>query len=107
MKSLIHKTMMQYFICTVVMFLLMAPMFYLLTKHFYAEDLIDLIESVRKGKGIPELDLEEDIMAGVMLQFILIFAVLSMAMYVTVRFITRRLWLPFDDTLAKTESFKP
>ncbi len=106
MKSLIHKTMMQYFICTVVMFLLMAPMFYLLTKHFYAEDLIDLIESVRKGKGIPELDLEEDIMAGVMLQFILIFAVLSMAMYVTVRFITRRLWLPFDDTLAKTESFK-
>lgn len=27
-------------------------------------------------------------------------------MYVTVRFITRRLWHPFDDTLAKTENFK-
>lgn len=67
MKSLIHKTMMQYFLCTVMMFLLMAPMFYLLTKYFYAEDLIDLIESVEKGRGIPDLDLEEDIMAGVML----------------------------------------
>lgn len=106
MKSLIHKTMMQYFLCTVMMFLLMAPMFYLLTKHFYAEDLIDLIESVEKGRGIPDLDLEEDIMAGVMLQFMLIFAILSVAMYVTVRFITRRLWHPFDDTLAKTENFK-
>lgn len=106
MKSLIHKTMMQYFLCTVMMFLLMAPMFYLLTKYFYAEDLIDLIESVEKGRGIPDLDLEEDIMAGVMLQFMLIFAILSVAMYVTVRFITRRLWHPFDDTLAKTENFK-
>lgn len=106
MKSLMHKTMMQFFICTVVIFLLMAPMFYLLTKHYYAEDMIDLIESVEEGHGIPELDLEEDIMAGVMLQFILIFAVLSIAMYVTVRFITRRLWQPFDDTLAKTENFR-
>lgn len=103
--SLTHRTMVQFFICTVVIFLLMAPLFYLLTKHFYAEDLIDLIEAVKNGHGIPELDLERDIMAGIMLQFLLIFFTLSIAMYVTVRFITRRLWHPFDDTLAKTENF--
>lgn len=104
-QSLIHKTMVQFFFCTIVIFLLMTPMFYLLTKHFYAEDLIDLIESVKNGQGIPELDLERDIIAGVMLQFILIFLILSIAMYVTVRFITRRIWHPFDDTLEKAENF--
>lgn len=104
-KSLIHKTMMQYFLCTVVIFLLMAPIFYLLTKHFYAEDMIDLMESVRSGRGIPELDLERDIMAGVMLQFLLTFLILSLAIYVTIRFITRRLWQPFDNTLAKAEDY--
>ena len=103
--SLIHKMMVQFFICTVAIFALTTPLFYLLTKHFYAEDLLDLIESMRMGDGIPELDLEEDIMAGVMLQFLLIFAILSIAMYITVRFITRRLWHPFDDTLSKTEDF--
>lgn len=103
--SLIHKTMVQFFICTAVIFLLMVPVFYLLTKHFYAEDLIDLIQSVKSGHGIPELDLERDIMMGLMLQFLLIFASLSIAMFVTIRFITRRLWQPFDDTLSKTEDF--
>lgn len=103
--SLIHKTLVQFLVCTAVIFLLMAPVFYLLTKHFYAEDMIDLIESVRSGHGIPELDLERDIMEGVMLQFMLIFATLSIAMFVTIRFITRRLWHPFDDTLSKTEDF--
>lgn len=99
-KSLLRKTMMQYFLCTVVIFLLMAPIFYLLTKHFYAEDMIDLMESVRSGHGIPELDLERDIMAGVMLQLIL-----SLAIYVTIRFITRRLWQPFDNTLEKAGDY--
>ena len=105
MKSLIHKTLLQFIICTAVVFMLTAPLFYLLTRHFYAEDLIDVIQAVESGRAIPPLDLERDIMAGVMMQFLLTFAILSVAMFVTVRFVTRRLWRPFDDTLRKAEGF--
>lgn len=103
--SLIRRTMSQFFLCTAAFFLLMTPVFYMLTKHFYAEDLIDVIQAMESGRGVPPLDLERDIMAGVMLQFVLTFAILSGAMYITVRFITRRLWLPFDDSLRKAEKF--
>ena len=105
MKSLLSKTLSLFVICTVSIFVLATPLFYLLTKHFYAEDMIDIIEAIGQGKDIPPLDLEQDIMAGVMLQFILIFLVISISMFITMRFITRRLWHPFDDTLKKTEQF--
>lgn len=104
-KSLVYRTLMQLFACSAIIFLLMTPAFYLLTKHFYAEDLIDVIAAVEKGLEIPPLDLERDIMAGVMLQFLLIFATMTVALFITMRFITRRLWQPFDDTLLKAESF--
>lgn len=104
-NSLMHRTMSQFFLCTVAFFLLMAPVFYLVTKHFYAEDLIDVIEAIESGRGVPPLDLERDIMAGVMLQFVLTFGILSAAMFVTVRYITRKIWQPFDDTLRKAEKF--
>lgn len=104
-NSLMHRTMSQFFLCTVAFFLLMAPVFYLVTKHFYAEDLIDVIEAIESGRGVPPLDLERDIMAGVMLQFVLTFGIISAAMFVTVRYITRKIWMPFDDTLRKAEKF--
>lgn len=105
MKSLLSKTLLQFAFCAAVIFVLTAPLFYLLTKHFYAEDMIDIIEAVECGEGIPPLDLERDIMAGMMLQFLLIFFVVSLSLFITMRFITRRLWLPFDDTLQKAEQF--
>ena len=105
MKSLLSKTLSQFVICTLSIFVLTTPLFYLLTKHFYAEEMIDVIEAVGQGKSIPPMDLERDIMAGVMLQFLLIFMVISISLYITVRFIIRRLWHPFDDTLQKTEQF--
>ena len=104
MKSLLHKT-------------LAVPCLYggnLYTSHslvfpahqvFYAEDMIDIIEAVQLGTSIPHIDLERDIMVGMMLQFLLIFLVLSLALFIMMRFITHRLWLPFDDTLQKTEQF--
>lgn len=104
-NSLTHRTMSQFFLCTAAIFLLMTPVFYLLTKLFYAEDLIDVIEAIENGRGVPPLDLERDIMTGVMIQFVLTFGIISVAMFITVRFITGRLWLPFDDTLRKAEKF--
>lgn len=43
MKSLLHKTLSQFLVCTVAIFILATPLFFLLTKYFYAEDMIDII----------------------------------------------------------------
>lgn len=99
------KTLRQFACYTAVCFMLMAPLFYLLTRHFYAEDMIDIIEAVEHGQEIPPLDLEQDIMAGMMLQFLLIFLAISLALFITMRLVTKRLWQPFDDTLKKAERF--
>ncbi|MDO4160618.1 MAG: HAMP domain-containing sensor histidine kinase [Prevotellaceae bacterium] len=105
MKTLLSKTNSRLVACTAAIFALTAPLFYYITKHFYAEDMIDIIESVQRGQGIPALDLERDIVIGMMLQFMLIFIVISVSLFITMRFITRRMWLPFNDTLRKTEQF--
>lgn len=105
MKTLLAKTRTKFITCMVIVFLLTTPLFYLITKHFYAEDMIDIIESVEQGNGIPSLDLERDIMAGVMLQFLLVFLAVGLSYYLAARFAMRSLWHPFDDTLRKTERF--
>lgn len=105
MKSLTNKSLSQFFVCVLIILLLFVPLFFLITKYYYAEDLMDVIEEVGKGNGVPALDLEEDIIIGMMIQFVLIFAVLAIAFLVTLRFVTRKLWLPFYDTLWKMENF--
>lgn len=105
MKTLVSKTFSRFALCCVILFLISAPLFYFVTMHYYAEDMIDIIEAVETGQGIPSLDLERDIMEGMMIQFVLTFVIVSVSLYVTMRFITRRLWLPFDDTLRKAETF--
>lgn len=106
MKSLLNKSLLQFVICAGIVFLLSAPLFYLLTKHFYAEDMIDIIEAMQQGSSsVPPLDLEEDIMIGMSIQFVLIFIILCLSLIITLRFVTCRLWRPFDDTLQKTERF--
>lgn len=96
----------QFAACIAVLLLLATPLFYFLTKHYYAEDMIDIIEAVGQGQPIPALDLEEDIMHGIMIQFGVITVVLAVAIVLTVRFISRRLWKPFDETLLRIEGFR-
>ena len=105
MKTLVSKTLTKYAVCMIVILLLAIPIFYWLTKQFYAEDMIDIIVSVKEGRGIPNLDLEEDVAQGVLLQFFLIIIVISISMYISVRFMLGRIWLPFNDTLKKIEQF--
>lgn len=105
MKSLLNRTLVQFIISTVIVLLLATPVFYLLTKHFYAEDMIDLMEAMERGDKIPHLDLEKDILQGMMIQFFLVFSVLICSMLITLRVITRKLWHPFDDTLKKMEQY--
>ncbi|MGN1375009.1 MAG: sensor histidine kinase [Prevotella sp.] len=105
MKTLVSKTLTRYVICMIVILLMAIPVFYWLTKQFYAEDMIDIVMSVQQGHGIPDLDLEEDVAQGVLLQFFLIIIVISVSMYITMRFVLDRVWLPFNDTLKKIEKF--
>lgn len=100
------KSLTQFIICIGVLLLLATPLFYWLTKNFYAEDMIDLIEAVRQNKPIPTLDLEEDILQGIMLQFALIISILGAAMVIMMRLISKRLWRPFEETLKKIEGFR-
>ena len=61
-KSLMYKSLTQFIVCVAILLLLATPLFYWLTKSFYAEDIIDIIEAVQQGKPVPALDLEEDIL---------------------------------------------
>ncbi|MFA6834030.1 MAG: HAMP domain-containing sensor histidine kinase [Bacteroidaceae bacterium] len=105
MRTLLSKTRIKFITCMTIVFMFSVPLFYLITKNFYAEDMMHIIESVEQGKGIPAIDLEQDIIAGIMIQFLLVFFVISLSFYITIRFIARHLWHPFDDTLRKTELF--
>lgn len=105
-RSLMYKTLTQFISCVVILLLLATPVFYWLTKSFYAEDMIDIIEAVQQGRSIPALDLEEDILHGIMIQFALIAIVLGVAIVWMIRFISRRLWQPFDRVLETIEHFR-
>ena len=105
MRSLLNKSLWAYMGCTIVVLLLTMPLFYLLTQHYYAGDLIDVINHVHNKMPLPEVDLEEDIMHGLMIQFVLISGALSLSLLVIILFLNKRIWHPFDDTLKKIERF--
>ena len=104
-RSLLNKTLTQFITCTAVLLLLATPLFYWLTKLYYAEDLIEVIENIGQGRPVPALDLEEDIMHGIMIQFGLIVVVLGVAIVVMMSFIAKKTWRPFDATLRLIEGF--
>lgn len=107
MKTLLYKTSVRIIVCIAAVFILTAPLFYLITRYFYAEDMIDIIESVERGEGLPpSLDLEQDIIAGVMIQYLLIFIVIALSLLIAIRFSLRNLWHPFENTLKSMEQFK-
>lgn len=105
MRSLLQKSFTRFALCAIVVLTICTPLFYWLTKHFYAEDILELIESVKNGTGIPKGDLEADIMTGVMIQFGLIVLIFTLSLIITLRFVTKRLWMPFKDTLSKARQF--
>lgn len=105
-QSLMRKSMKLFIACIAILFVLAAPAFYWLTRNYYAEDMIDLIEAVQAGKSIPEPDLEQDILEGVMLQYLLITTLLCAGIMVMVRYVSKKLWKPFDQTLSRIDSFR-
>lgn len=96
---------MQFIICAVILLLIATPLFYFLVEHYYAEDLIEIMNAAEQGNPLPPTDLEEDLMIGVVYQFVLIAGVLSISLVLMMRLISKRLWVPFDDTLHRIEQF--
>lgn len=105
-RSLMNKSLTQFIACVAILLIAATPLFYLLTKNYYAEDMIDLIEAMRQDKPVPAIDLEEDILHGIVIQFALIATVLGIAIVLTLRLISKRLWQPFDKTLEVMETFR-
>lgn len=106
-RNLLDKTMILFSACIAGLMLLATPLFYFLTKLYYAEDLLKAINIIKSHhKDVPEFDLEEDIMQGIMLQFGLITLILGVAIFFMLKFISRKLWKPFNNTLAQIEKFK-
>ncbi len=104
--TLIRKLLMQFIVCVAILLIAATPLFYTLTRDYYAEDMIDVIESAQQGRPIPSIDLEEDIVEGLVIQFVIIAGVLSIAIILTLQIISKRLWQPFDKTLQALKSFK-
>ncbi|MGM9694983.1 MAG: sensor histidine kinase [Alloprevotella sp.] len=104
-KSLLSKTQTAFLFCMCGVFLVLAPFFYFLTVQFYAEDMIELVEAFQRGGEIPALDLQSDVAEGMMWQTLSVLFASGAALFITVRLLARRLWIPFDDTLRKTEQF--
>ena len=105
MKSLLQKSLTRFTICTVIMFILAAPLFYLLTKYYYAEDLEEVIEAAKSGVPLPHTDFERDLFEGILLQFGIIMGVLLVSLSVMLKVISKQIWAPFDDTLKRLEHF--
>lgn len=105
-RSLIRKLMSQFVVCVAVLFMLATPLFYWLTENYYAEDMADLREAVAQGAPLPACDLEEDVMEGIMIQYVVISVTLSIAVLLMLRLMAKRLWAPFDRTLELIEQFR-
>lgn len=104
--GLLRSMLTWFVVCMVVLLFFAAPLFYWLTKSYYAEDMIKLIETIQSGQPIPRLDLEEDIIEGMMIQFGVITVVLGVAVVLTVSLVSRRLWRPFYNTLEAVDGFR-
>lgn len=105
-KSLLDKMLIQFIVCLIIILLLATPLFYWLTKNFYAEDMMEIIKAVKMNRPLPDLDLEEDIIQGVMIQFAFFAIVLGITIVLTTRFISKRLWKPFEKALTQLNDFR-
>lgn len=104
-KSLLNKSLTQFIICVSIVLLKATPLFYLLTKYFYAEDLLSIIKSAQSNQPLPAIDLERDIIMGIVIQFGLITLVLCVSLIFMLRIISKRIWTPFNNTLLQLQEF--
>lgn len=103
-RTLTRQLMTRLALGLLIILMLATPILYFLTTHYYAEDLIDIVESY--GIKHPDIDLSEDVMAGIFIQFFVILGGLLVVILIVMQLVPRRLWRPFRDTLEKIRTFK-
>lgn len=103
-RTLTRQLMTRLIVGLLVIQVLATPFLYYLTTRFYAEDLLDVVRSY--GIKDPDLDLEEDVMAGMFIQFFVILGGLLSVILLVAQLVPRRLWRPFHQTLEQIKGFK-
>lgn len=96
--------MVRFAISIFIILLLITPILYELTTRFYAEDLLELVRDY--GIKNPDIDVEQDVFAGLFIQFFAIIGALALAILLVMKFVPQRLWQPFRKTLSCIRSFK-
>lgn len=94
----------QFAVAISVVLILMIPVLYYLNTHFYAEDLTDIV--LHYGIKHPDIDLQQDTMQGLFIQFFTLAGALIIAFFVILKFVPEKLWKPFYRTLASIKDFK-
>lgn len=103
-QTLSYRLMVRFAMCMAVLMVLALPLLYLITTHYYAEDLTRLV--MKYGVKNTHVDLEEDTLTGMFIQFFSIIMLLLIAVFIVMRYVPRRLWQPFYVTMRRIASFR-
>lgn len=103
-RSLSYLLMVRFALCMAVLVVLAMPLLYFITTHYYAEDLTRLV--MKYGVKSTHIDLEEDTLMGMFIQFFFIIFILLIAVFVVMRYVPQRLWRPSYATMRRIESFR-
>lgn len=103
-RTLTSRLMIRFVVCLVMLTILSIPVLYYITTQYYAEDLNDIVRSY--GIQNPDIDVEEDTLVGLFIQFFSIIAILLIGVLVVMKYVPQRIWQPFRDTLEKIKGFK-
>lgn len=103
-RTLSYRLMVRFAVCMAALMVLALPLLYLITTHYYAEDLTRLV--MKYGIKNTHIDLEEDTLMGMFIQFFSIIMLLLFAVFIVMRYVPQRLWRPFHETLKRLENFR-
>lgn len=101
--SLTRQIVVRMFLSLLILLVLVTPILYIITTHFYAEDLIRIIRD--NGITNPHLDLQRDTMTGLFIQFFTIVIAVMIAMFLVLQHVPQKLWRPFRLTLERLGAF--
>ncbi|MDH6356614.1 HAMP domain-containing sensor histidine kinase [Parabacteroides sp. PF5-9] len=108
MKSLLQKIMLPFIGATFLIMLISAPVFFIVAEDAYKDRFTYMvkkynIELTKRDRWLFQGD--EDIAQGMALQYGLILLIMMIYMIFTLRYLSKRLWKSFDETLNLVEDF--
>lgn len=103
-RTLTYRLMVRFALCMAVLLVLALPLLYVITTHYYAEDLTRIV--MKYGVKNNHIDLEQDTLMGMFIQFFAIIALLLAAVFIVMRYVPQRLWRPFHETMRRIETFR-